>query len=62
VAERREPYKRLTIRVEMALAPYTADFAGGNQSTLGFKRLDLRVIPLKEAVTASAVAGKEGGS
>lgn len=62
VAERREPYKRLTIRVEMALAPYTADFAGGNQSTLGFKRLDLRVIPLEEAVTASAVAGKEGGS
>ena len=51
-AERREPYTRLTVRVEMALAPYTADFAGGNQSTLGFRRLDLRIVPLTEAAAA----------
>ena len=61
-AERREPYKRLTVRVEMTLAPYTADFAGGNQPTLGFRRMDLRIAPLTEAATVGESGRMEAGS
>ncbi|MHC1791472.1 glycosyltransferase family 39 protein [Solidesulfovibrio sp.] len=62
VVERRTPYARLTVRVEMLLAPYTADFAGGNQSTLGFRRMDLRVTPLTEAGTPGGAQKTEAGS
>ncbi len=59
VLERERPYARLTVRVEMRLAPYTANFAGGNQMTLGLKRLDLQALPL---TPARDVPGKGEGS
>ncbi len=45
--ERTAPYERLTVRIEMNCAKYTALFPGGNLNTLGFTGMRLTAVSLK---------------